>query len=81
MGGTIGKQCGMDASCWEVTQGSGRREAWREKGKGKWEEEGLKSEGKGGIRGRGNGRRRDGGIRWKMRGVLKTSFGERESPN
>ena len=53
MGGTIRKQRGMEASCWEVTQGDGRREVWRDKGKGKWKEEGLKSEGKGGIRERG----------------------------
>ena len=43
----------MEASCWEVTQGGGRGEVWRDKGKGKKMEEGLKSEGKGGIRERG----------------------------
>ena len=78
MGGTIRKQCGMEASCWEVMQGGGRREVWRDKGKGKRMEEGLKSEGKGGIRGKGNGRRGCGGIR---RGALRTNFEEREGQN
>jgi len=39
----------------------------------------VKKYGKGGIRGRGNERRRGGGIRWKMREVLRTAFRERYS--
>ena len=34
MGGTVGKQRGMEANCWEVTQGGGRGEVWRDKGNG-----------------------------------------------
>ena len=39
----------------------------------------MKKDGNGGIRGGGNERKRGGGIRWKMREVLRTAFRERDS--